>query len=86
SLTPLAWADSTAAQKLMQDLSAYQQAQGSFSQNIMDQHGASLQQSSGTFALIRPVAGNAAGKFRWQTISPSSQLLIADGQKIWFYD
>ena len=36
--------------------------------------------SSGTMAMQRP------GKFRWKTISPMEQLVIADGKKLWVYD
>lgn len=39
-----------------------------------------LMQSSGTMALSRP------GHFRWQTKQPMSQLLIADGRRVWIYD
>lgn len=34
----------------------------------------------GTMALERP------GKFRWETLSPNHQIIIANGQYIWFYD
>lgn len=36
--------------------------------------------SSGTMALQRP------GRFRWQTMQPMYQLMVADGQRIWVYD
>lgn len=36
--------------------------------------------SSGTMALQRP------GRFRWKTIEPMEQLIVADGQKMWIYD
>lgn len=39
-----------------------------------------LSQSTGTMALARP------GRFRWQTVSPMSQLVVADGAKLWVYD
>lgn len=39
-----------------------------------------LQQTSGVMSLQRP------GKFRWQVLRPSEQLLIADGRRVWFYD
>jgi outer membrane lipoprotein carrier protein len=31
-------------------------------------------------ALARP------GKFRWQTASPTAQLIVTDGAKLWLYD
>jgi|TARA_R110000868_G_scaffold334215_1_gene594898 outer membrane lipoprotein carrier protein len=39
-----------------------------------------IAQSSGHMAFVRP------RQFRWETIKPMEQLLIADGQKIWIYD
>lgn len=36
--------------------------------------------SSGRMALSRP------GLFRWQTVSPMAQWVIADGHKVWVYD
>lgn len=39
-----------------------------------------LTRSSGTMALLRP------GRFRWQTIEPMEQLVVADGKKLWIYD
>lgn len=39
-----------------------------------------ISRSSGTMALERP------GRFRWQTVDPMEQLVVADGQKMWVYD
>ncbi len=39
-----------------------------------------VSRSSGTMALQRP------GHFRWQTKEPMTQLMVADGQRIWIYD
>lgn len=39
-----------------------------------------VSRSSGTMALQRP------GHFRWKTIDPMEQLIVADGQKMWIYD
>ncbi|KTD32426.1 outer membrane lipoprotein carrier protein [Legionella moravica] len=39
-----------------------------------------VSRSSGTMALQRP------GRFRWQTIDPMEQLVVADGTKMWVYD
>jgi outer membrane lipoprotein carrier protein len=52
-----------------------------FSQTISKQKsGQSMQQSSGHMALERP------GKFRWETVSPNKQLIIANGERLWIYD
>ena len=81
-----AWA-ADASQKLIQALLPYQQAQGNFTQNIYDQNQNILLSNKGTFALIRSVAGEKSnGKFRWDIKEPMQQLLIADGNKIYFYD
>jgi outer membrane lipoprotein carrier protein len=39
-----------------------------------------LQQTSGRFYLSRP------GKFRWNYRSPSEQVIVSDGERIWIYD
>lgn len=36
--------------------------------------------SSGNMAILRP------GCFRWQTLKPMEQLIIADGKRLWVYD
>lgn len=39
-----------------------------------------VSRSSGTMALQRP------GRFRWKTIDPMEQLIVADGKNMWVYD
>lgn len=39
-----------------------------------------ISSSTGTMALSRP------GHFRWQTLKPMAQTVIADGQHLWVYD
>ncbi|MGA2398334.1 MAG: outer membrane lipoprotein chaperone LolA [Steroidobacteraceae bacterium] len=51
-----------------------------FSQTIEDGQGKVLRSASGKFYLQRP------GKFRWDYAEPSQQLVLGDGQEIWFYD
>lgn len=72
------WADS--ATDLTQVLNNLHSLQANFTQRVYDAHGNVLQQANGQMTLQRP------GKFRWQTQSPSKQLLIADGRRVWFYD
>lgn len=55
-------------------------ARGDFTQTVVGQAGRKPQQSSGSFAFLRP------GKFRWTYEKPYSQLLVCDGQKFWSYD
>lgn len=69
----------TASEQLAGLLNNLENMQGTFNQTIMASSD-SAQQSAGKFALQRP------GKFRWQIDKPSSQLLVADGSQIWFYD
>ncbi len=76
----IAHADDAPEQQLATLLNTLQTTQGSFEQVVSSQQGMTLQTTSGTFALHRP------GLFRWQTLKPSPQLLVADGSKIWLYD
>lgn len=78
-ITGLGYAQS-AADELAQLLSDMNSLRADFSQQILDNQGRVMQQSSGKFALLRP------GRFRWETLQPTQQLLIADGKKIWVYD
>lgn len=75
----ISFADSP-SQELVQLLGNLQTLQAQFTQTVMDGRGKAIQKSSGQMLMQRP------GKFRWQTFLPSKQLLIADGNKIWFYD
>lgn len=51
-----------------------------FQQTVLDPQGNVMEQAEGQFALERP------GKFRWDYKQPYPQHIVADGQKIWFYD
>ena len=51
-----------------------------FEQTIDDGHGNVLRSAAGRFYLQHP------GKFRWDYVKPSEQLIVADGKRIWFYD
>ena len=51
-----------------------------FTQEIDDANGKVLRSASGHLYLQRP------GKFRWDYLKPSQQLVLADGKKLWFYD
>jgi outer membrane lipoprotein carrier protein len=62
---------------LLQNLKTYQ---ANFDQVIQDKHGTTIQESSGKMALQRP------GRFRWETLKPNHQLIVADGKFIWVYD
>jgi outer membrane lipoprotein carrier protein len=51
-----------------------------FQQTLRTHEGEVLQQTSGRFYLNRP------GKFRWDYRSPSEQVIVSDGERIWIYD
>ncbi len=54
--------------------------QADFNQTVKDKSQSSISQSKGHMALQRP------GKFRWQVVSPTAQLIIANGKRLWIYD
>jgi outer membrane lipoprotein carrier protein len=54
--------------------------QAEFTQTVKDKSAKSLQQSQGKMSLSRP------GKFRWEIQKPTSQLIIANGTRLWIYD
>jgi outer membrane lipoprotein carrier protein len=51
-----------------------------FTQTIDDGHGKVMRSAAGKLYLQKP------GRFRWDYVEPSEQLILADGKKIWFYD
>jgi outer membrane lipoprotein carrier protein len=51
-----------------------------FTQTIDDGHGKVIRSAAGKLYLQKP------GRFRWDYIEPSEQLILADGKHIWFYD
>lgn len=53
---------------------------GDFRQEVFDNRGDLVQQSSGRLKLLRP------GRFKWEYILPYEQLIVADGQFLWIFD
>ncbi len=51
-----------------------------FRQITMTSGGASTLEASGTFYLMRP------GRFRWEYRTPSEQLIVADGTRVYVHD
>ena len=70
----------TPAEQLSRLLGELHSMQAQFNQTIYDASGGSISRSKGRVSLERP------GKFRWDTVTPTKQSIIADGQKIWIYD
>jgi len=53
---------------------------GHFSQMMVSANGDPGKTSSGTVALQAP------RQFRWETVAPYKQTIVADGQRVWLYD
>ena len=53
---------------------------GQFKQSLTDLNGKSSKSSSGTLALEAP------RQFRWDTVAPYKQTIVADGSRVWMYD
>ena len=53
---------------------------GHFSQSLTDLNGHAGKSSSGTLALQAP------RQFRWDTLMPYKQVIVADGSRVWMYD
>ena len=79
----LGWAHSvfsdTVSDALQAKLHSIHAMSAQFTQIVKTRHRA-LSRSSGTMALARP------GRFRWQTVSPMAQLVVANGKTLWIYD
>ena len=73
-------AHATAASDVEKNLAGLSSWSADFTQTIADGQGKVLRSASGKFYLQRP------GKFRWDYAEPSQQLVLGDGQEIWFYD
>ena len=52
----------------------------SFHQESFDEEGALLSESRGQLSFVRP------DKFRLEYLEPFPQLILGDGEKIWYYD
>lgn len=53
---------------------------GHFTQSLTDINGNTGRTSSGTLALLAP------RQFRWDTLTPYKQTIVADGSRVWMYD
>ena len=67
------------SEALQAKLNAIRTMSASFKQVVMAKK-RPISHSSGTMALARP------GRFRWQTVNPMEQLVLADGKRLWIYD
>ncbi|HWU74910.1 MAG TPA: outer membrane lipoprotein chaperone LolA [Rhodanobacter sp.] len=53
---------------------------GHFNQTLTDANGNASKTSAGTLAMLAP------RQFRWETLTPYKQTIVADGGRIWMYD
>lgn len=74
----------TAAQARIEDLRHFfrdvQSFEARFDQHVLDEQGATLQQSAGRLSIQRP------GRFRWDYEQPYVQQVVGDGERLWVYD
>jgi len=71
---------SFAAVKLSELLNQFTTLQAQFKQTTVDASNHLLQHSYGRVMIQRP------GRFRWETQSPTHQIVITDGKILWVYD
>lgn len=71
---------STESSILAERLNNIRTMQADFTQTIITRSAKPLQRSYGKMLLARP------GKFRWQVQRPVTQLLVANGKRLWIYD
>jgi outer membrane lipoprotein carrier protein len=79
----LAWpalANADALLRLKEFAASTTMAKGEFVQKMQKSSAGGVETSSGVFAFARP------GKFRWDVKKPFEQLMVADGEKLFFYD
>lgn len=69
-----------AVSRLNQFVAEVSTFQAVFTQTVVDADGNIIEEADGEFYLSRP------GKFRWDYVTPYAQQIVADGQRIWFYD
>jgi len=73
------YAQAAASDALHDFLSDRHSASGTFTQQIL-RDGRVVESSRGRFAFERP------GRFRWEVTEPFEQVLIGDGERLYFYD
>lgn len=83
-LTILLWALPGLASETLDQLNHFladtQTLSADFKQVSIDESGHPGKPVSGTFLLAKP------GKFRWNYLQPYRQEIVANGNKVWFYD
>ncbi|MGH8250974.1 MAG: outer membrane lipoprotein chaperone LolA [Steroidobacteraceae bacterium] len=72
-------ADAAAARRVQEVLGGLSSLRAEFRQTVIDVEGRVIETAEGTMALARP------GRFRWDYRTPE-QLIVSDGDTVWFYD
>lgn len=65
---------------LFRFLENMQTLEASFKQTLLDDQGVELESSTGVVFLHRP------DKFRWDYKHPYQQMIVSNGESLWFYD
>jgi chaperone LolA len=73
-------APGSARAQLQRFVAETRSARGEFTQRTLRSGGLPAESASGAFAFSRP------GRFRWEVRKPFEQLMVADGERLWFYD
>ncbi|QBQ64606.1 outer membrane lipoprotein chaperone LolA [Actinobacillus indolicus] len=80
SLSAFAVADDKAVAELQQRLEKASQYSADFDQTVRSSKGKQIQTGKGKFQVKRP------NLFRMDTKSPQENLIVSDGETLWFYD
>ncbi|MBF0784439.1 outer membrane lipoprotein chaperone LolA [Muribacter muris] len=80
SLSALSLADSASVAELQKRLEQATQYSADFDQTVRSSKGKEIQKGKGKFYVKRP------NLFRMDTKSPQENLIVSDGQTLWFYD
>ncbi|QLB14850.1 outer-membrane lipoprotein carrier protein LolA [Mannheimia granulomatis] len=76
----IAFADAQAVSELQRRLEQISQYSADFDQTVRSSKGKEIQKGQGKFHVKRP------NLFRMDTKSPQENLIVSDGQNLWFYD
>ncbi len=80
SITAKSATAETAAQSLQQLLAPINSLSADFTQNIKDQDNNVYQRLTGNLSLKKP------NQLRWNVVTPTAQLIISDGERVWLFD
>ena len=72
-------ANSASLERFQSYLRTTQSARGDFEQKVYDKDGKLVQDSRGSFVLLRP------NRFRWTYVKPQ-QVIVGDGERVWIHD